>query len=204
MANQDIIAASTWLVLGALIKLRFTQPEETPCTADFLTAACNQVTEQPQARHIDKAEVHQALATLVRWGLVQVLETAGTFRYGELSASRFQLSPSQQALFAVLLLNEPLTASELLKSSYRLYPFRDEAHIIATIGELADKRDKPLARHWPPNTAGEARFTHTRYQQDTPGYTQQTPTLHPAEELDQKVAELSRIIDHLVPPHHGK
>ena len=204
MANEDTVAPATWQVLGTLIKLRFTDPAEVPCTADFLTAACNQVSELENHAVIDKPEVHQALASLIRLGLVQVLETAGRFQYGELTASHLGLTPSQQALFAVLLINDPLTVDELMKATYRLYPFRDSQHLTDILEELKNRAHTPLARHWPANTRGEPRFTHSRYQENTFSLNTHKPDIHPADELDRKVAELGDIIDHLVKPKGGR
>jgi uncharacterized protein YceH (UPF0502 family) len=190
---------TTWHVLGALIRTRFTDPAEIPCTADFLTATCNVAGTASPAAPIDKPEVHQALAELIKLGLVEVEETMGTFRYGERAASRFQLAPPEHALFGVLLLNPPLTAAELLRESYRLYPFRDEAQIIDAIHRLEEAHRVALARHWPPTDSGEPRYAHAHYE---PTATQagQTPAPHPADELEARVAELERLIDTVAPP----
>ena len=192
--------ATTWHVLGALIRTRFTDPAEIPCTADFLTAACNLAGTHSHAAPIDKPEVHQALAELIKLGLVEVEETMGTFRYGERTASRFQLAPPEHALFGVLLLNPPLTAAELLQESYRLYPFRDEAQIINTIQRLEEAPRVSLARHWPPTATGLPRYAHVHYEPAaTPPSTPVSTTLG-ADELEDKVAELERLVNAITPP----
>ena len=196
---MDSTAANTWRVLGTLIRIRFTDPAEMPCTADYLTAACNQVdtTSRPV---IEKAEVHQALAELIKRGLVRVEETMGTFRYAELAASRYQLTPPEHALFGTLLLHPPLTTMALLKESYRLYPFRNETQILDTIAKLEESHSVALARHWPPTPEGDQRFTHAHYEPDP-----QSPSDSPAnnrsgDELEERIAELERLIDAVAPP----
>ncbi len=191
--------ATTWRVLGALIRIRFTDPAEIPCTADYLTSACNQHDSHAISAPIDKPEVHQALAELIKLGLVQVEETMGTFRYGELAASRFQLAPPEHALFGVLLLNPPLTAAKLLQESYRLYPFRDETQITDSISRLEEGARVSLARHWPPNDLGEPRYTHAHYEPATTRGTAAPPP-HPEDELNQKLAELEQLVDAIAPP----
>ena len=193
-------SATTWRVLGTLIRIRFTDPAEMPCTADYLTAACNQVGTLTALPAIDKPDVHRALAELIKMGLVRVEETMGTFRYGETAAGRFQLSPAEHAVYAVLLLNRPLTAMELLKESYRLYPFRSTSQVTETIQSLEESHPIALARHWPPTRDGEARFTHAHYEPPAAG-SEQPQTLHePPDELERKVAELEQLIDHIAPP----
>ena len=192
--------ATTWRVLGTLIRIRFTDPAEIPCTADYLTTACNQVSTTPRP-YIDKPEVHQALAELIKRGLVRVDEAMGNFRYADLVASRFQLTPSEHALFGTLLLHPPLTATALLKESYRLYPFRNETQILDTIARLEESHPVALARHWPPTPEGEPRFTHVHYEPDSqPPLSDSLIDVLPDDDLDERLAELERLIDAVAPP----
>lgn len=200
---MDNISATAWHVLGTMIQHRLTQSEASPCTADELAKYCNSTGELTGLPTLDKATVHKALAELIRNGLVQVQETMGTFRYRDLSASGLGLLPPQQALFASLLTNPPLSAGELLKVVYRIYPFRSETRIVATIDELRNKRRFPLARHWPPGDDGQPRFTHANYKPSTQQEAKQTassnPIPDPADELERKISELESLIDALSP-----
>ena len=52
--------------LGTLIRLKFTAPDDYPCSADTLTVAFDQLPGSPACGPVVKADIHQALAELVR------------------------------------------------------------------------------------------------------------------------------------------
>jgi len=189
--------------LGTLIRLKFTAPDDYPCSADTLTIAFDQLPGSPACGPVVKTDMHQALAELVRYSLVRVLQHEEGFRYTQNASRIFLLKPAQLALLGVLLHDGPLSVEELLRNAHRLYPFRDLQHVRNNLEAMGHDRT-PALIHELPATDKAPLFTHLFIEETElarlivdSSSTKPRPRQARLDELEERVAELEEIVNRL-------
>ncbi|RUM93598.1 MAG: hypothetical protein DSZ28_07670 [Thiothrix sp.] len=189
--------------LGTLVRLEFTAPDGYPCTADALTIAFDQQPGNPACGPVVKSDIHKALTELVRYSLVRVLQQKDGFRYKQNASKVFWLKPAQLALLGVLLLRGPLSTEELLRYTYRLYPFRDIQHVRNNLEAVGIERTPALV-HELPSTDEASSFTHLFIEETQlarlivdSSPTKSQPQQARLDELEERIAELEEIVNRL-------
>jgi len=112
-------------VLGCLIEKQRTTPDVYPLSLNALRLACNQSTNRDPVVDYDEPTIRAALDRLGRKGWTRLASGPGSrvAKFRHLVDEALQLSPSELALLAVLMLRGPQTPGELKNRSERLYPF---------------------------------------------------------------------------------
>jgi uncharacterized protein YceH (UPF0502 family) len=128
-------------VLGCLIEKQRTTPDQYPLSLNSLRLAANQSTSRDPVTDYDEAEIRHALDKLGDRGWTRLASGPGsrTAKFRHLLDEALQLTPSQLALLAVLMLRGPQTAAELRTRSERLYPFGSGDDVEAALGGLAGR-----------------------------------------------------------------
>jgi uncharacterized protein len=128
-------------VLGCLIEKQRTTPDQYPLSLNALRLACNQSTSRDPVVDYDDATIRAALDRLGDRGWTRLASgpasRAAKFRH--LLDDALQLTPSQLAVLAVLMLRGPQTVAELRTRSERLYPFSSAEDVAATLTGLAGR-----------------------------------------------------------------
>ncbi len=197
--------------LGTLIRLKFTAPDDYPCSADTLTTAFDQQPGNPVCGPVVKSDIHKALTELVRYSLVRVRQQKVGFRYQQNASKIFWLKPAQLALLSVLLHRGPLSAEALLRNAHRLYPFRDLQHVRNNLEAIGHDRTPALV-HELPSTDKAPLFTHLFIEETElarlivdSSATHKQPAQGRLDELEERVAELEEIVNRLTnPPKTGQ
>jgi uncharacterized protein YceH (UPF0502 family) len=127
-------------VLGCLIEKQRTTPDQYPLSLNALRLAANQATNRDPVVDYDEATIRAGLDRLGNRGWTRLASGPGsrTAKFRHLIDDVLQLTPSQLALLAVLMLRGPQTAAELRIRSERLYPFAsvpDVEHALEALGE---------------------------------------------------------------------
>jgi uncharacterized protein YceH (UPF0502 family) len=176
-------------VLGCLIEKQRTTPDQYPLSLNALRLACNQATSRDPVVDYDEGTIRSALDRLADRGWTRLASGPGSraAKFRHLLDDALQLTPSQIALLAVLMLRGPQTAAELRTRAERLYPFASNEDVEAALRALAE-RDLVAegGRH--------------RWQQlfgDTGAAAPQRQSEPPESDLEARVAELERIVAEL-------
>lgn len=191
--------------LGTLIRLRFTAPDNYPCSAAALITALRQQSDPAASGPMEKSDLHKALAELVKHSLVRVLQQKNGFEYKQNASRIFWLKPAQLALLGALLLNGPLSAKELRRHAHRLYPFRDLEHVRNILEILGPDRTPALVRELPAANKKDPLYTHLFIEETElarliigPGSRRRSPPQNRLGELESRVAELEGIVTRLL------
>ena len=98
-------------VLGCLIEKQRTTPDAYPLSLNSLRLACNQATNREPVVEYDEATIRAALERLSRRGWTRLASGPGSraAKYRHLLDDALQLSPSELAVLAVLMLRGPQT-----------------------------------------------------------------------------------------------
>src|SRR4051794_7408423 len=177
-------------VLGCLIEKQRTTPDQYPLSLNGLRLASNQATNRDPVVDYDEATIRAALDRLGNRGWTRLASGPGsrTAKFRHLLDDVLQVTPSQLALLAVLMLRGPQTAAELRTRSERLYPFASVPDVEAALSELAGRELVARLPHRP-GERGE-RWTQLL------GESTEAPVLieavAPAGDLEERVAELER------------
>jgi uncharacterized protein YceH (UPF0502 family) len=176
-------------VLGCLIEKQRTTPDQYPLSLNALRLACNQTTSRDPVVEYDEGTIRGALDRLGNRGWTRLASGPGSraAKFRHLLDDALQLTPSQLALLAALMLRGPQTAAELRVRSERLYPFASGEDVESTLRGLAERElAEEGARH--------------RWRQllgDTDEAAPASPA-PPSTDLEERVAELERIVAELL------
>ena len=128
-------------VLGCLIEKQRTTPDQYPLSLNALRLAANQSTNRDPVVDYDEGTIRGALDRLGTRGWTRLASGPGSraAKFRHLLDDALQLTPSQLALLAVLMLRGPQTAAELRTRSERIYPFASAADVESTLQALAER-----------------------------------------------------------------
>jgi len=128
-------------VLGCLIEKQRTTPDVYPLSLNALRLACNQSTNRDPVVDYDDPTIRAALERLGRKGWTRLASGPGSrvAKFRHLVDEALQLSPSELALLAVLMLRGPQTPGELKNRSERLYPFGSLDDVEGVLGRLIER-----------------------------------------------------------------
>jgi uncharacterized protein len=128
-------------VLGCLIEKQRTTPDVYPLSLNALRLACNQSTNRDPVVDYDEPTIRAALDRLGRRGWTRLASGPGSrvAKFRHLADEALQLSPSELALLAVLMLRGPQTPGELKSRSERLYPFGSLGDVEGVLGRLIER-----------------------------------------------------------------
>jgi uncharacterized protein YceH (UPF0502 family) len=173
-------------VLGCLLEKQRTTPDQYPLSLNALRLAANQSTSRDPVVDYDEGTIRQALDRLGRRGWTRLASGPGSraAKFRHLLDEALQLTPSELALLAVLMLRGPQTVAELRVRTERLYPFASAEDVEATLRKLAGRElVEEGARHRWRQLLGEGADDAA-----TP------PAAPPPSDLEARVAELERIV----------
>lgn len=157
MTELDQIEAR---VLGSLIEKDITTPEYYPLSLNALVNACNQKNSREPVMDLGEADVRTALYEMEQQGLVRTLSDARVPKFEHRVRDVLQLRRDEVAVLCLLMLRGPQTSAELRSRAERMYPFDDNAAVLATLERLAT-RGMPLVTILPrQSSAREARWAH--------------------------------------------
>jgi uncharacterized protein len=128
-------------VLGCLIEKQRTTPDQYPLSLNGLRLAANQSTSRDPVTDYDEATIRTALDKLGHRGWTRLASGPGSrvAKFRHLLDEALQLTPSQLAVLAVLMLRGPQTVAELRTRSERIYPFPDADSVASTLSQLAER-----------------------------------------------------------------
>ena len=128
-------------VLGCLLEKQRTTPDTYPLSLNALRAACNQSTNRDPVVAYDESTIRDALERLRRRGFTRLTSyhDSRTAKYRHLVAEALQISPEEQALWAVMMLRGPQTPGELLQRTERLHHFADSSALQAVLNRLMER-----------------------------------------------------------------
>jgi uncharacterized protein len=128
-------------ILGCLIEKQRTTPDVYPLSLNSLRLACNQSTNRDPVVEYDEPLIRAALERLARKGWTRLASGPGsrTAKYRHLLDEALQLTPSELAVLAVLMLRGPQTPGELKSRTERLYPFPSLEDVEAVVGRLIER-----------------------------------------------------------------
>ena len=128
-------------VLGCLLEKERTTPDQYPLSLNALRLAANQSTNRDPVVDYDEPTIRAALDRLGNRGYTRLASGPGSraAKFRHLLPDALQLTPSQLALLAVLMLRGPQTAAELRTRSERLYPFASVPDVEETLRGLAER-----------------------------------------------------------------
>jgi len=173
-------------VLGCLIEKQRTTPDQYPLSLNSLRLAANQTTSREPVTDYDESTIRTALDRLGDRGWTRLASGPGSraAKFRHLLDEALQLTPSQLALLAVLMLRGPQTAAELRLRSERLYPFGSVEDVEAALRGLAERE---LVAE-----GGRHRWTQLLGPAGEP-----VAAAAPVSDLETRVAELERIVAEL-------
>jgi len=188
MQNGMDLDAVEVRVLGCLLEKQRTTPDQYPLSLNALRLATNQSTSRDPVVDYDEGTIRQALDKLGRRGWTRLASGPGSraAKFRHLLDEALQLTPSQLAVLAVLMLRGPQTVAELRVRSERLYPFASTEDVETTLRELAGRElVEEGARH--------------RWRQLLGDDEEAAPAspAPPSPDLEERVAELERIVAEL-------
>jgi uncharacterized protein YceH (UPF0502 family) len=175
-------------VLGCLIEKQRTTPDQYPLSLNALRLACNQTTSREPVVEYDDGTVRAALDRLGDRGWTRLASgpSSRAAKFRHLLDDALQLTPSQLAVLAVLMLRGPQTVAELRTRSERLYPFPSADDVVATLEKLAERElVSEGARHRWSQLLGDGAENEPHAQAE------------PDPDLEARVAELERIVAEL-------
>src|SRR5688572_8955038 len=102
-------------ILGVLIEKEATTPDQYPLTLNALTVGCNQRSNRDPVLELSDSDVTSGIERLRRKSLVGAAHAAGSRveRYKHAAAATWQLTPSELAVLAELLLRGAQMPGEL-------------------------------------------------------------------------------------------
>ncbi len=128
-------------VLGCLVEKQRTTPDAYPLTINSLRLACNQATNREPVVEYDEGTVREAAEALGRRRLARLTTGHGgrTAKYRHLAGEALELSDSELAVLAVLMLRGPQTIGELKARGERLHGFDELAEVSTALGRLVGR-----------------------------------------------------------------
>jgi hypothetical protein len=128
-------------ILGCLVEKQRTTPDAYPLSLNSLRLACNQTTNRDPVVEYDDATIRAALERLSRKGWTRLASGPGSraAKYRHLLDEALQLSPSELAMLAVLMLRGPQTPGELKGRTERLYPLGSLEDVEGVLERLIER-----------------------------------------------------------------
>jgi uncharacterized protein len=128
-------------VLGCLIEKQRTTPDAYPLSLNSLRLACNQATNRDPVVEYDEATIRAALERLSRRGWTRLASGPGSraAKYRHLLDEALQLTPSELAVLAVVMLRGPQTPGELKSRTERLYALSSLTEVEAVLARLIER-----------------------------------------------------------------
>jgi uncharacterized protein len=128
-------------VLGCLIEKQRTTPDAYPLSLNSLRLACNQATNRDPVVEYDEATIRAALERLSRRGWTRLASGPGSraAKYRHLLDEALELTPSELAVLAVLMLRGPQTPGELKTRTERLYALSSLTDVEDVLGRLIER-----------------------------------------------------------------
>jgi uncharacterized protein YceH (UPF0502 family) len=128
-------------VLGCLIEKQRTTPDAYPLSLNSLRLACNQATNRDPVVEYDEATIRAALERLSRRGWTRLASGPGSraAKYRHLLDEALQLTPSELAVLAVVMLRGPQTPGELKSRTERLYALSSLSDVEEVLGRLIER-----------------------------------------------------------------
>jgi uncharacterized protein YceH (UPF0502 family) len=188
-------------VLGCLLEKERTTPDQYPLSLNALRLAANQSTNRDPVVDYDEPTIRAALDRLGDLGYTRLASGPGSraAKFRHLLADALQLTPSQLALLAVLMLRGAQTAAELRTRSERLYPFASVTDVEEALRALAER--ELVARL--PRRPGE-REERWAQRLGEQGETEVTTAAPPAtSSLEERVAQLEERVARLEAAREG-
>jgi uncharacterized protein YceH (UPF0502 family) len=188
-------------VLGCLIEKQRTTPDQYPLSLNALRLAANQSTNREPVVDYDEGTIRAALDRLGSRGYTRLASGPGSraAKFRHLLDEKLNLTPSQLALLAVLMLRGPQTAAELRTRSERLYPFASVPDVEAALEKLAELEHVAKLPHRP-GERGE-RWTQllgeSEAESSVPAPVAQSPVEERLARLEQELAELRERVERL-------
>jgi uncharacterized protein YceH (UPF0502 family) len=186
-------------VLGCLIEKQRTTPDVYPLSLNSLRLACNQATNRDPVVEYDEPAIRAALDRLGRRGWTRLASGPGSraAKYRHLLDEALQLTPSELALLAVLMLRGPQTPGELKGRTERIYPFASLEHVESGLERLMER--ELVARLARRPGQKEERFAHLLGEEAAePAVTAaDAPPVAPASVADERVEELEARVERL-------
>jgi uncharacterized protein len=174
-------------VLGCLIEKQRTTPDQYPLSLNALRLAANQTTSRDPVVDYDEPTIRSVLDKFGNRGWTRLASGPGsrTAKFRHLLDDALQLTPSQSALLAVLMLRGPQTAAELRTRAERLYPFASNEDVEAGLRALAERElVEEGSRH---------RWSHTL----SPASSQESAVSPPPSDLEARVEHLEALVERL-------
>ena len=177
-------------VLGCLIEKQRTTPDQYPLTLNALRLAANQSTNRDPVVDYDTGTIRTALDSLGSRGWTRLASGPGSrvAKFRHLLDDALQLTPSQLALLAVLMLRGPQTAAELRTRAERIYPFASVPDVDAALTTLAERE---LVRRLP-RRPGEREERWTQLLGEGTEVAETEPRPMAASPLEERIADLER------------
>jgi uncharacterized protein YceH (UPF0502 family) len=128
-------------ILGCLIEKQRTTPDAYPLSLNSLRLACNQSTNRDPVVEYDEPTIRAALERLGRKGWTRLASGPGSraAKYRHLLDEALQLTPSELAIAAVLMLRGPQTPGELKGRTERLYPLGSLEDVEGVLDRLIER-----------------------------------------------------------------
>jgi uncharacterized protein YceH (UPF0502 family) len=179
-------------VLGCLIEKQRTTPDQYPLSLNSLRLAASQSTNRDPVVDYDEGTIRSALDRLGNRGWTRLASGPGSraAKFRHLLDDALQLTPSQLALLAVLMLRGAQTAAELRTRSERLYPFASSEDVESALSKLAERE---LVERLP-RRPGERE---ERWAQLLGGHTGEQPAAPAAPPEDDRLTQLEREVAEL-------
>jgi uncharacterized protein len=135
-------------ILGSLLEKERTTPDAYPLTTGALVSACNQRTNRDPVTDYHQQEVREAMQRLRHRGLVLTVQEVSDRvpKHRHKLAEGWNLSPSELALLAVLMLRGPQTAAEVRTRSERYGDIPSLAGVEQLLSDM-EGREHPLVRN---------------------------------------------------------
>jgi uncharacterized protein YceH (UPF0502 family) len=185
-------------VLGCLIEKQRTTPDQYPLSLNALRLAANQSTNRDPVVDYDEGTIRSALDRLGQRGWTRLASGPGSrvAKFRHLLDDVLELTPSQIALLAVLMLRGAQTAAELRTRSERIYPFASVPDVEAALQALAERE---LVQRLPRRPGErEERWTHLlggAGDEAPPPVEAAAPQDERLERLEREIAELRTRLD---------
>lgn len=128
-------------ILGCLVEKQRTTPDQYPLSLNALRLACNQTTNRDPVVDYDEGLIRPSLTRMSERGWVRLASGPGSraIKYRHMLDEQLEVSPSELALLAVLMLRGAQTPGELKQRVERLYSFPSLADLEATLDRLATR-----------------------------------------------------------------
>lgn len=125
-------------ILGCLVEKQRTTPDHYPLSLNALRLACNQTTNRDPIVDYDEAMIRASLSRMSERGWVRLASgpSSRAIKYRHMLDDLLEVSPSELALLAVLMLRGAQTPGELKQRVERLYPFPSLADVETTLDRL--------------------------------------------------------------------